>query len=89
MCASAVSAFWMSEWLAVLKRSPVFSSAMTTLEVGGAPVGTAPGAPVSTKVVPGESKRVPVVNAAACVMPILAIGSVALIVVGFRRVIDP
>jgi hypothetical protein len=32
---------------------------------------------------------VPVVNGAACVMPLLAIGSVALIVVGFRRVLDP
>jgi hypothetical protein len=32
---------------------------------------------------------VPVVNAAACVMPLMAIGSVGLIVVGFRRVLDP
>ncbi|MDQ6671394.1 MAG: hypothetical protein M3069_11705 [Chloroflexota bacterium] len=33
--------------------------------------------------------QVPIVNAATCVMPLLAIGSVALIVVGFRRVLDP
>jgi hypothetical protein len=39
--------------------------------------------------VPGVLVQVPVVNGAACVMPLLAIGSVALIVVGFRRVIDP
>jgi hypothetical protein len=32
---------------------------------------------------------VPTINAAACVMPLMAIGSVALIVVGFRRVMDP
>jgi hypothetical protein len=33
--------------------------------------------------------QVPTINGAACVMPLLAIGSVALIVVGFRRVLDP
>lgn len=33
--------------------------------------------------------QVPVFNAAWCFMPLLAIGSVALIVVGFRRVLDP
>jgi hypothetical protein len=38
---------------------------------------------------PGVLVQVPVVNAAACFMPLLAIGSVALIVVGGRRVIDP
>ncbi len=38
---------------------------------------------------PGVLVQLPVVNAAACVMPLLAIGSVALIVVGARRVIDP
>jgi hypothetical protein len=37
----------------------------------------------------GVLVQVPVVNAAACFMPLLAIGSVALIVVGFRRVLDP
>jgi hypothetical protein len=31
----------------------------------------------------------PTLNAIACVMPIIAVGSLALIVVGFRRVIDP
>jgi hypothetical protein len=38
---------------------------------------------------PGVLVQVPVVNGAACVMPLLAIGSVALIAVGFRRVLDP
>jgi hypothetical protein len=37
----------------------------------------------------GVLVQVPVLNAAACFMPLLAIGSVGLIVVGFRRVIDP
>jgi hypothetical protein len=31
----------------------------------------------------------PALNMAACVVPLMAIGSVALIVVGFRRLIDP
>jgi hypothetical protein len=37
----------------------------------------------------GVLVQVPTINGAACVMPLLAIGSVALIVVGFRRVLDP
>jgi hypothetical protein len=37
----------------------------------------------------GVLVQVPVYNAALCFMPLLAIGSVALIVVGFRRVLDP
>jgi len=37
----------------------------------------------------GVLVQVPVLNAAACFMPLLAIGSVGLLVVGFRRVIDP
>jgi hypothetical protein len=37
----------------------------------------------------GVLVQLPVLNSAACVMPLLGIGSVALIVVGFRRVIDP
>jgi hypothetical protein len=37
----------------------------------------------------GVLVQVPAFNAAACFMPLLAIGSVALIVVGFRRVLDP
>jgi hypothetical protein len=32
---------------------------------------------------------VPTINATACVIPLMAIGSIALIVVGFRRVVDP
>jgi len=37
----------------------------------------------------GVLVQVPVFNGAACFMPLIAIGSVALIVVGFRRVLDP
>ena len=37
----------------------------------------------------GVLVQLPVLNAAACFMPLLAIGSVALIFVGFRRVLDP
>ncbi|HEX8966279.1 MAG TPA: hypothetical protein VF937_00260 [Chloroflexota bacterium] len=37
----------------------------------------------------GVLVQVPVFNAAACFMPLMAISSVALIVVGFRRLIDP
>jgi hypothetical protein len=38
---------------------------------------------------PGLLVQVPTLNAVVCFMPVLAIGSVALIVVGFRRVLDP
>ena len=38
---------------------------------------------------PGMLVQVPVFNAAACFTPLMAIGSVALIVVGFRRFLDP
>ena len=37
----------------------------------------------------GVLVQLPVVNAAACFMPLMTIGSVGLIVVGFRRVLDP
>jgi hypothetical protein len=37
----------------------------------------------------GVLVQAPTINAAACVMPLMALGSVALIVVGFRRVVDP
>lgn len=37
----------------------------------------------------GVLVQVPGFNAAMCFMPLLAIGSVALIVVGFRQVLDP
>jgi hypothetical protein len=33
--------------------------------------------------------QVPVFNAIACMMPIMAVGSLALIFVGFRRMLDP
>jgi hypothetical protein len=38
---------------------------------------------------PGVLVQVPVYNAAACFLPLMAITSVALIVIGFRRVFDP
>jgi len=38
---------------------------------------------------PGVLVQVPVINAAACFLPLLTIGSVALIFVGVRRVFDP
>jgi hypothetical protein len=38
---------------------------------------------------PGVLVQVPVFNAAACFIPLIAVSSVALIVVGFRRVLDP
>jgi hypothetical protein len=38
---------------------------------------------------PGVLVQVPVINAAACFSPLMTIGSVALIFVGFRRVLDP
>jgi hypothetical protein len=37
----------------------------------------------------GVLVQLPVFNAAACFMPLMAIGSVGLIVVGFRRLLDP
>jgi hypothetical protein len=37
----------------------------------------------------GVLVQVPTFNGVACFVPLLAIGSVALIVVGFRRFIDP
>jgi hypothetical protein len=37
----------------------------------------------------GVLVQVPVFNAAACFMPLMAIGSVGLIIVGFRRLLDP
>jgi hypothetical protein len=37
----------------------------------------------------GVLVQVPVINAAACFTPLMSIGSVGLIVIGFRRVLDP
>jgi hypothetical protein len=52
------------------------------ISIGLIPVGLTPPNPP-----PGV--LVPIFNPAACFIPIMALGSVALIVVGFRRVIDP
>ena len=38
---------------------------------------------------PGVLVQLPVFNSAACFTPLLALGSLALIVVGFRRILDP
>jgi hypothetical protein len=38
---------------------------------------------------PGVLIQLPVFNAAACFTPLIAVGSLALIVVGFRRIFDP
>ncbi|MBV9328120.1 MAG: hypothetical protein JO352_30765 [Chloroflexi bacterium] len=38
---------------------------------------------------PGVLVQAPLINPAACVAPLMAFGSIALIVVGFRRVVDP
>ena len=38
---------------------------------------------------PGVLVPVPTLNAAACVMPLMTIGSIALIVIGLRRTLDP
>jgi len=37
----------------------------------------------------GVPLQLPILNAAACVMPLMAIGSIGLILVGFRRLLDP
>lgn len=60
------------------------------LVVYGISTGVLPsGLPAPPPPPPGVLVQVPVPNAAACFMPLLAIGSVALIVVGLRRAIDP
>ena len=38
---------------------------------------------------PGVLVQVPVFNATACFVPLIAIGSLGLIVVGFRRIVEP
>lgn len=38
---------------------------------------------------PGVLIQVPTLNAAGCIVPLLIVGSIALIVIGFRRVVDP
>ena len=38
---------------------------------------------------PGVLVQVPVINPAACVTPLMTIGSIAVIIVGIRRVVDP
>ena len=54
------------------------------ISVGVLPAGLPPPAPP-----PGVLVQVPLPNAMGCVVPLTAIGGVALIVFGFRRVIDP
>jgi hypothetical protein len=54
------------------------------ISTGMLPAGLPPPPPPRGIVVPP-----PPINAVGCVMPLMAIGSIALIVVGFRRVLDP
>jgi len=51
---------------------------------GVLPVGLPPPAPP-----PGVLVQVPLMNPAQCVVPLISVGSIALVIVGFRRVIDP
>jgi hypothetical protein len=57
---------------------------MYLIVTGVLPAGLPPPAPP-----PGVLVQVPLPNAMGCVLPLMAIGPVALIVVGFRRAIDP
>jgi hypothetical protein len=52
------------------------------MSTGQLPVGIPPPSPP-----PGV--MVPLFNPAVCLIPVMGLGSVALIVVGFRRVLDP
>jgi hypothetical protein len=51
--------------------------------------GLLPSGPPPPPQPPGVLVQVPVFNATACFMPLIAVSSIALIVVGFRRVLDP
>jgi hypothetical protein len=54
------------------------------ISTGVLPAGLPPPAPP-----PGVLVQVPTFNALGCLLPLMAVGSVALVVVGFRRVLDP
>jgi hypothetical protein len=54
------------------------------ITTGVLPAGLPPPAPP-----PGVLVQVPLPNAMGCVVPLTAVGGVALIVIGFRRVLDP
>jgi len=51
---------------------------------GVLPVGLPPPPPP-----PGVLVQVPLMNPAQCVVPMLGLGAIALVIVGFKRVIDP
>jgi hypothetical protein len=51
---------------------------------GALPAGLPPPAPP-----PGVLIQPPIPNATACLVPLVGLGSIGLIVAGFRRVIDP
>ncbi len=57
--------------------------------VYGVYMGLLPSGPPPPPQPPGVLVQVPVFNATACFMPLIAVSSIALIVVGFRRVLDP
>jgi hypothetical protein len=54
------------------------------ITTGVLPAGLPPPAPP-----PGVLVQVPLPNAMACVVPLTAVGGVALVIVGLRRAIDP
>ncbi len=54
------------------------------ITTGVIPAGLAPPAPP-----PGVLVQVPLPNAMGCVVPLTAVGGMLLLVLGFRRVIDP
>jgi hypothetical protein len=54
------------------------------ISTGFLPVGIPPPPPP-----PGVLIQPPMPNAATCIVPIMGIGSVGLIIAGFRRVVDP
>ncbi len=59
------------------------------LVVYGIYTGLLPSGPPPPPQPPGVLVQVPAYNATACFMPLMAITSVLLIIVGFRRVLDP
>ena len=59
------------------------------LVVYGIYTGFLPSGPPPPPQPPGVLVQIPVYNATACFMPLMAISSVALIAVGTKRVLDP
>jgi hypothetical protein len=70
--------------LGVIALGLVGLAVVYAMYTGILPLGLPPPAQPKGVLVP-----VPVLNAAACVMPLMAIGSVALIGVGLKQLVDP